>query len=167
MLNPTPPILRQRGVGRAGPLERFSINTGSTCRIGGSVSQRLSPRLASHPRTQGFLTMSSNLGPNLSFALDSEDDILGTAIRDPDVYRRRRVQIENQGHRVTKDSTTFAESHSKLRGSSLFKKARDMSLEILGAVSLAMDVILLTFILAWRERRERLSSERCFIQVMP
>ena len=53
---------------------------------------------------------------------------------------------------ATKDNKTVAESHSKRR-SGLFKKARDMSLEISGVVSLAVDVILLTFILSWRERK--------------
>ena len=54
---------------------------------------------------------------------------------------------------VTKDSRTVAESHSKRR-SSLFRRARDMGLEISGTVALAVDVILLTFIFVWKERRK-------------
>jgi len=36
----------------------------------------------------------------------------------------------------------------------LFKKARDMGLEISGVVVLAADVILLTFVFVWKERQK-------------
>ena len=60
---------------------------------------------------------------------------------------------------VNKDTNeTVAESHSHRR-SSIFRKPRDMSLEISQAVSDAVDVVLLTFILVWKERqRERSHS---------
>jgi len=54
---------------------------------------------------------------------------------------------------ATKENTTVAESHSKRRNG-FFKKARDMSLEVSGVVFLAVDVILLTFIFVWKERRK-------------
>ncbi|KAF9791198.1 hypothetical protein BJ322DRAFT_1040364 [Thelephora terrestris] len=47
---------------------------------------------------------------------------------------------------------TVAQSHSRIR-SSFFRKPRDMSLEISEAISHAVDVVLLTFILVWRERQ--------------
>ena len=54
---------------------------------------------------------------------------------------------------VNKDTNeTVAESHSQRR-SSIFRKPRDMSLEISQTVSHAVDIVLLTFILVWRERR--------------
>jgi len=54
---------------------------------------------------------------------------------------------------VNKDTNeTVAESHSQRR-SSIFRKPRNMSLEISQAVSHAVDIVLLTFILVWRERR--------------
>ena len=49
-------------------------------------------------------------------------------------------------------NATVAESHSRRRGS-IFRKTRDMGLEISGAVSLAADVVLLTFILVWSVRQ--------------
>lgn len=53
---------------------------------------------------------------------------------------------------VKKDTgETAAQSHSRIR-SSIFKKPRDMSLEISQALSHAVDVVLLTFILVWTER---------------
>jgi len=51
-----------------------------------------------------------------------------------------------------------AESHSRVR-SSFFKKPRAMSLEISDAISLAMDIVLLTFILVWRERQSERSKD--------
>ena len=45
-----------------------------------------------------------------------------------------------------------AQSHSRIR-SSFFRKPRDMSLEISDMISHAVDVVLLTFILVWRERQ--------------
>jgi len=47
-----------------------------------------------------------------------------------------------------------AESHRRKRGS-FFGKPRDMSLEISEAVTLAADVILLTFMLVWEERQHQ------------
>ena len=52
---------------------------------------------------------------------------------------------------------TVAESHSRRR-SSIFRKPRDMSFEISEVVSHAVDVILLTFILVWRERQNERSK---------
>ena len=49
-------------------------------------------------------------------------------------------------------NATVAESHSRRRGG-IFRKARDMGLEISEAVSLAADVVLLTFILVWNVRQ--------------
>ena len=57
---------------------------------------------------------------------------------------------------------TVAQSHSRIR-SSFFRKPRDMSLEISGAVSHAVDVVLLTFILVWRERQsEKTAGNRAY-----
>jgi hypothetical protein len=56
-------------------------------------------------------------------------------------------QLVGKGNRIA------AESHSKRRNS-LFRKARDMGLEISGTVALAADVILLTFIFVWKERQK-------------
>lgn len=62
---------------------------------------------------------------------------------------------------VNKDTNeTVAESHSQRR-SSIFRKPRDMSLEISQAVSHAVDIVLLTFILAWRERRREERFPNC------
>ena len=54
---------------------------------------------------------------------------------------------------VNKDTNEppVAQSHSRIRGG-FFRKRRDMSLEISAPVSQAVDVVLLTFILVWRER---------------
>lgn len=57
-------------------------------------------------------------------------------------------------------NATVAQSHSRIR-SSIFKKPRDMGLEISRVVSDAADVVLLTFIIVWKERqsqRAKLSS---------
>ena len=55
---------------------------------------------------------------------------------------------------VTDDNrTTVAQSRSR-RQSGCFRKARDMSLEISEVVAFAVDIILLTFILVWRERAD-------------
>jgi hypothetical protein len=45
-----------------------------------------------------------------------------------------------------------AQSHSRIRNG-FFKKPRDLSLEISGPISHAVDIVLLTFILVWRERQ--------------
>ena len=56
-------------------------------------------------------------------------------------------------------NATVAESHSRRRGS-IFRKTRDMGLEISGAVSLAVDLVLLTFILVWSARQsERMEGD--------
>jgi len=47
---------------------------------------------------------------------------------------------------------TVAESHSHRR-SSIFRKPREMSLEISEVVSYAVDMVLLTFVLVWSERQ--------------
>ena len=47
---------------------------------------------------------------------------------------------------------TVAESHSRIRGN-FFRKPRDMNLEISATISLAIDVVLLTFILVWMQRQ--------------
>ena len=47
---------------------------------------------------------------------------------------------------------TVAESHSHRR-SSIFRKPRDMTLEISEVVSHAVDIVLLTFVLVWSERQ--------------
>ena len=53
---------------------------------------------------------------------------------------------------VNKDTNeTVAEPHSQRR-SSIFRKPRDMSLEISQVISHAVDIVVLTFILVWRER---------------
>ena len=54
---------------------------------------------------------------------------------------------------VTTGNTAVAESHSK-RQKSFFRKARDMSLEISKVVALSVDVILLTFLFVWKERKK-------------
>jgi len=51
---------------------------------------------------------------------------------------------------------TVAQSHSRIRGN-LFKKPRNMSLEISEAISHAVDVVLLTFILVRKERESQRS----------
>jgi hypothetical protein len=54
---------------------------------------------------------------------------------------------------VNKDTNaTIALSHSRIRNS-IFRKPRDMGLEISEVVSHAVDIVLLTFILVWRERQ--------------
>ena len=45
-----------------------------------------------------------------------------------------------------------AQSHSRIRNS-FFRKPRDMSLEISAPISHAVDIVLLTFLLVWRERK--------------
>ena len=62
-------------------------------------------------------------------------------------------------HQLVDNDTnaTVAESYSRIR-SSFFRKPRDMSLEISEVVSHAVDVILLTFILVWRERQSERSK---------
>jgi hypothetical protein len=64
---------------------------------------------------------------------------------------------------VNKDTNAIvAESHSRKR-SSIFRKPRDMGLEISEAISHAADIVLLTFILVWRERKsERVKSTDIF-----
>lgn len=47
---------------------------------------------------------------------------------------------------------TVAQSHSRIQ-SSFFRKPRDMSLEISEPIAHAVDVVLLTFFLSWRERQ--------------
>jgi len=64
----------------------------------------------------------------------------------------RSPQLVNKG---TKE--TVAESHSHRR-SSIFRKPRDMSLEICEVVSHAVDLVLLTFILVWSERQSEAKS---------
>ena len=59
-------------------------------------------------------------------------------------------------------NATVAESQSRKR-SSLFRKARDMSLEISEVVSLAMDVVLLTFVLVWSERQTERSKSMILV----
>jgi len=59
---------------------------------------------------------------------------------------------------VNKDTNeTVAESHSQRR-SSIFRKPRDMSLEISQTVSHAVDIVLLTFVLVWKERQSERSK---------
>jgi len=57
------------------------------------------------------------------------------------------------------DNTTVAESHSRIR-SSFFRKPRDMALEIADVVACAADIILLTFIIVWRERESERAKFR-------
>jgi len=69
------------------------------------------------------------------------------------VYRWKSKGIGSKVVLVADDgSATVAQSHSRRR-SSLFRKSRDMSLEVSEVVDHAVDVILLTFILVWRERQ--------------
>ena len=66
---------------------------------------------------------------------------------------------------VKKDTNeTVAQSHSRIRSSIFkFKKPRDMSLEISPVIAGAADIVLLTFILVWRERQnERVETIRDF-----
>ena len=95
-------------------------------------------------------------------------------------HRRYRIQMEIQRHRLESCGTstlfivahleklnsgsrtpqlvdkatnaTVAQSHSRIR-SSIFKKPRDMSLEISQTVSHAVDIVLLTFTLVWMQRQ--------------
>jgi len=68
-------------------------------------------------------------------------------------YRWKSKGVGSKVVLVTEDdSTTVAQSHSR-RQSSFFRKPRDMSLEISEIVAFAVDVILLTFILVWNERK--------------
>jgi len=62
-------------------------------------------------------------------------------------------------HQLVDNDTnaTVAQSHSRIRHS-FFRKPRDMSLEISEVVSHAVDVILLTFLLVWRERQNERSK---------
>jgi hypothetical protein len=64
-----------------------------------------------------------------------------------------RFQLVDQ-----ESNKTVAQSHSRIQ-SSLFKKPRDMSLEILEPISHAVDTVLLTFILVWRERHNERSKD--------
>ena len=59
----------------------------------------------------------------------------------------RSLQLVNKDTNVT-----VAQSHSRIRRS-IFRKPRDMNLEISQAVSNEVDLVLLTFILVWRERQ--------------
>jgi len=69
------------------------------------------------------------------------------------VYRWKSKGIGSKVVLVTDDnSATVAQSHSRRR-SGFFRKPRDMSLEVSEVVDHAVDVILLTFILVWRERQ--------------
>jgi hypothetical protein len=52
----------------------------------------------------------------------------------------------------TDTNVTVAQSRSRIQGS-MFRKSRDMGLEISEVVSHAVDVLLLTFILVWKERQ--------------
>jgi hypothetical protein len=56
-----------------------------------------------------------------------------------------------------------SQSHSRIRGLSFFRKPRDMSLEISLPVSLATDLVLLTFVLVWTERRNWKVMEAGFL----
>jgi len=59
---------------------------------------------------------------------------------------------------VNKDTNeTVAESHGHRR-SSIFRKPREMSLEIAQVISDAVDIVLLTFLLVWRERQSERSK---------
>jgi hypothetical protein len=59
---------------------------------------------------------------------------------------------------VNKDTNaTVAQSRSRIL-TSIFKKPRDMGFEISEVVSHAVDVVLLTFILVWRERQNERSK---------
>jgi len=54
---------------------------------------------------------------------------------------------------VNKDTNeTVAQSRSRRR-SSIFRKPREMSLEISEVVSHAVDIVLLTYLLVWSDRR--------------
>lgn len=75
------------------------------------------------------------------------------------------TKYSNSRQLVNKDTNAkVAESQSRKR-SSLFRKARDMSLEISDAVSLAVDVILLTFVLVWSERQNERSKSMTLVRV--
>ena len=68
-------------------------------------------------------------------------------------FLRETDPISRSPQLVNKDTKeTVAESHSHRR-SSIFRKPRDMSLEISEVVSHAVDMVLLTFILVWSERQ--------------
>jgi len=68
-------------------------------------------------------------------------------------YRWKSKGIGSKVVLVNKDTNeTVAQSHSRIR-SSIFKKPRDMGLEISQVVSDAVDLVLLTFILVWKERQ--------------
>jgi len=65
--------------------------------------------------------------------------------------------ISNSPQLINKDTNaTVAQSHSRIRGN-IFKKPRDMSPEISEAISHAVDVVLLTFILVRKERESQRS----------
>jgi len=81
-------------------------------------------------------------------------DTFGSIFIEDVEYRWKTKGTGSKVVLVTTKNKTVAESHSKRR-SSFFRKARDMGLEISGVVSLAVDVILLTFIFAWKERQKR------------
>ena len=73
-----------------------------------------------------------------------------------------RLSSKNQLNAISRSSqlvnkntnAIVAESHSRKR-SSIFTKPRDMGLEISHVVSHAADIVLLTFILVWKERQVR------------
>jgi len=72
------------------------------------------------------------------------------------------LQLVNKG-----TDKTVAEPHSRKR-SSIFRKPRDMSFEISESISHAVDVVLLTFILVWKEReRERSKTAPGFGMEVP
>ena len=80
------------------------------------------------------------------------------------VVRRRQSpiskldSISRPPQLVNKDTNaTVAQSHSRIR-SSIFRKPRDMGLEISEVICHAVDVVLLTFILVWRERQSQRSK---------
>ena len=84
------------------------------------------------------------------------------------VVRYRQLRELNPGSLISSQLVNkvtgeiVAQSHSRIR-SSFFRKPRDMSLEISDAVSHAVDVVLLTFILVWRERQsEKLEGMHTF-----
>ena len=73
----------------------------------------------------------------------------------PPIYNLINLQLVSKG-----TNQIVAQSHSRVR-SSFFRKPRDMSLEISAPVSPAMDIVLLTFIFVWRERRSEKAKNFC------
>ncbi|KAF9645293.1 hypothetical protein BDM02DRAFT_3189829 [Thelephora ganbajun] len=77
----------------------------------------------------------------------------GSVLIDDAEYRWKSKGMGSKVVLVTKDTNvTVAKSHSRIR-SSFFRKPRDMSLEISEVISHAVDIVLLTFILVWKERQ--------------